>query len=1174
MKINIDDQKEAIRSNNNTNMMYLTSMKEAPSRSTLERNNTLSTLPEHGCGGKKINDQHQKTRYENKKQSKGAKAFNYNLAGQNFRHLGGEAGKEELVLIMERERIDIVAGQETCQADEMDERWDTGHLFLNFGRDKESTSRAHDGVCFLLNKKMANKFEQGGKQARKYNNRLATIRIPLGKGKFLYVVNVHFPDSSKSKMAKESFNRQYLTALEKAKSNDVMVIMGDFNASMGTNENEEDEVCGEYGPSHRNEAGDKLRVSSSLHQLQDLLTFNPQKYDGTWIHMRSKKWHLLDRVLMRKQDRHRVRKCMIAPMLIDSDHMSTRLHLRFEHEHKQSSTIREETSRRDFDSVFGDKADPILRQNNIDKVLHTFQSSEKGSHYDRLMSAVETVTSTLPLKKPKNVGWCEVNSTELMKAIEERNKACKTYASFKTEETKLALTKCRHSLKKLKKQLKNEWLLEQLQECNESVLPGGKDQKNAYAIWKLAEKMKRGVNKWKGYEFQNIRNQEGVLATTPAENADNFRDFFNDLFDNPHTNSPEARAHFKRMEKREVKRSWREPQLWEVKKVVKDKMNKAAPGLSGKPACLWKALLADESIMLILLKVTQQAWKTKETPSDWRQMYMMVLMKDGDLTLPKNYRGISMAEIFAKLYSHILKSRLEIDYEDIAPEHANGFRKGRSRADSIMAMKETLRKRKASGLDSYAIFWDAIKCFDKIPRRHLWTAMEMCGVSTSMIQAVQSTLLNTTCTLNVGGETRKVDMKEGSGQGTVLGPTLCSFFFLPVLELWCQDKSHCATFLKPVKTNSAKEKELGTNTFINTFADDTGMIAGSLRDVEEVVSQFPTYMQSFGVPVHLANQENTKSKSTVVFVPSNRKDIHKHKGKRININEEEWVNFVPSSRYLGATIHQTLSDDGEIKLRIGKAMGMMGMMRSQIMTSKNVSILIKKKIMLGMILPIMLDGAENWIVTSCMKRHLIASYNYMIRSCFRLNMFTTRKFKITTSSLLTKMDMGDLQYYLDWKVLGYAGHIERMPPNRLPKILRDAETFNKKKIGGQTKSYIRQLSECLKRKGITESNWKDIASNKIAWRKAIKSDSILSIPNRSLRYKERKDICGRPQDLMGQFVEKRFRQTWHVGKITGFEECDISGDIIWNVQYDDGDSEDCDYGEIEKILCKDLAEIM
>ena len=48
----------------------------------------------------------------------------------------------------------------------------------------------------------------------------------------------------------------------------------------------------------------------------------------------------------------------------------------------------------------------------------------------------------------------------------------------------------------------------------------------------------------------------------------------------------------------------------------------------------------------------------------------------------------------------------------------------------------------------------------------------------------------------------------------------------------------------------------------------------------------------------------------------------------------------------------------------------------------------------------------------------------MIRSCFRLNMFTTRKFKITTSSLLTKMDMGDLQYYLDWKVLGYAGTVE------------------------------------------------------------------------------------------------------------------------------------------------------
>ena len=236
-------------------------------------------------------------------------------------------------------------------------------------------------------------------------------------------------------------------------------------------------------------------------------------------------------------------------------------------------------------------------------------------------------------------------------------------------------------------------------------------------------------------------------------------------------------------------------------------MNDAAPGLSGQPTCLWKALLKNESIVHALLQIMQTVWRTKSTPEDWRKMYMVILAKDGDLTLPENFRGISMAELFAKLYAHVLKGRLEVDYEEIAPEYANGFRPGRGRGDSIMTMKETLRKRKASGLDSYAIFWDVIKCFDKIPRKHLWRAMAKCGVDTQLIQAVQSTLENTTCTLKIGDETRQINMKEGTGQETVLEPTLCSFFFLPVLELWCQDKKKCHTTMKKMQKMRGDKKK-------------------------------------------------------------------------------------------------------------------------------------------------------------------------------------------------------------------------------------------------------------------------------------------------------------------------------------------------------------------------------
>ena len=553
-------------------------------------------------------------------------------------------------------------------------------------------------------------------------------------------------------------------------------------------------------------------------------------------------------------------------------------------------------------------------------------------------------------------------------------------------------------------------------------------------------------------------------------------------------------------------------------------------------------------------------------------MYMVILEKDGDLTLPKNFRGISMAELSAKLYAHLLKGRLEIDYEEIAPEYANGFRPGRSRGDSIMTMKETLRKRKASGLDSYAIFWDAIKCFDKIPRKHLWRAMGKCGVDTELIQAVQSTLEMTTCTLKIGDETRQINMKEGTGQGTVLGPTLCSFFFLPVLELWCKDKAKCHTQMTVKEENEKRQTEIST--FVNSFADDTGMITGTYEDTVEIVSQFPAYMESFGVPVHLAEGVGEKSKSTVVYVPTNSKNLKRFDSCSILVNQIKKVNFVQSCRYLGAIIHESLSDEMEITQRIGKAVGMMGILRKSVMASKDVKMEVKRKIMLGLIIPILLDGAENWVLTAKMTNGITTAYNSMIRSCFRMNRFTTWKYKITTESLLQKMDMFSLQYYLDWKILGYAGHVERMSPNRIPKQIRDASTYGTKKIGGQSKSYERQLQECLKRKGIPVELWKSMAMSKCVWRKAIRKKSIPVVTRHLYRHVEKKEYCTNPDKLVGCFVEKRFGQTWHVGKVINYEECDTKGDIIWRVIFDDDDMEDYCYDEIEKILCLDLEFIL
>ena len=165
------------------------------------------------------------------------------------------------------------------------------------------------------------------------------------------------------------------------------------------------------------------------------------------------------------------------------------------------------------------------------------------------------------------------------------------------------------------------------------------------------------------------------------------------------------------------------------------------------------------------------------------------------------------------------------------------FQKG-TRPDRLMfVLKETLRKRKAKGLDSCCVFYDFIKCFDAISREHTWKSMAVMGVmDAKMIRAVKSALENTECRMNVGGVKKTVTMKEGSGQGTALGPTLCNFFFLPLL---LQFEKKMSAAVQTTATKMTEGKDDGEfSTFTHGFADDAYTLVGSHEDATVVAREF------------------------------------------------------------------------------------------------------------------------------------------------------------------------------------------------------------------------------------------------------------------------------------------------------------------------------------------------
>ena len=101
---------------------------------------------------------------------------------------------------------------------------------------------------------------------------------------------------------------------------------------------------------------------------------------------------------------------------------------------------------------------------------------------------------------------------------------------------------------------------------------------------------------------------------------------------------------------------------------------KKALGPDKIPAILWK----DPIFHRLLLDLCNFAYKNHISPSIWFRSQIIPIPKSGDLTLPTNYRGISLLSIAAKIYNKFILNRLRAALEPILRKNQNGFRPGRS----------------------------------------------------------------------------------------------------------------------------------------------------------------------------------------------------------------------------------------------------------------------------------------------------------------------------------------------------------------------------------------------------------------------------------------------------------------------------------------------------------------
>ena len=126
----------------------------------------------------------------------------------------------------------------------------------------------------------------------------------------LTVVSVYAPTHRAPQEKKNEFYADLQTILHEVPTGDVLLVVGDFNARVGSSQRGSDNpawygVRGYHGVGKMNDSGEALLSFCALNQLTIMNRWFGKKdiYKYTWQHLGSKKWHCFDYVILKQGQR-------------------------------------------------------------------------------------------------------------------------------------------------------------------------------------------------------------------------------------------------------------------------------------------------------------------------------------------------------------------------------------------------------------------------------------------------------------------------------------------------------------------------------------------------------------------------------------------------------------------------------------------------------------------------------------------------------------------------------------------------------------------------------------------------------------------------------------------------------------------------------------------------------
>ncbi|BHF81709.1 hypothetical protein SprV_0802484200 [Sparganum proliferum] len=367
-----------------------------------------------------------------------------------------------------RYKVDIAALSETRFSEQGQlEEVGAGYTFFWSGRPR--TERRDAGVAFAIRNDIVGRLPclpQG------INDRLMNLRLPLWGGKFATIISAHALSMTSPDAAKDKFYENLHALLATVSKAEKLVVPGDFNARVGTEHTAWRGVLGPHGLRGLNDNGLLLLRTCAEHRLILTNTFFclPEREKATWRHPRSRQWHLLGYVLVRRRDQ---RDVLVTKAIADADgwtdHRLVISKMRIRLQPRRRPQGKRPPGKLNIVLLslpahhlhFSDELAQRLDNLPIAAADDAAAAAERASVENRWCQLRDTIQSTalavLGRARRQHQDWFDDNDAVISNLLAEKNRLHKVYVDHPTADNKAAFYRSRRHLQQRLRVMQDAW---------------------------------------------------------------------------------------------------------------------------------------------------------------------------------------------------------------------------------------------------------------------------------------------------------------------------------------------------------------------------------------------------------------------------------------------------------------------------------------------------------------------------------------------------------------------------------------------------------------------------------------------------------------------------------------------------------------------------------------------